>query len=296
MNKDRKRVWWTLFLLIASGIAILAGYYLGTNHGEEKKEIVMPEAEGEKEMAPKSKKVVVPPIEKEISPQPEEAQTTDMSESTPIEKEDECAHIDEQVREFFAYLNQQAYVQQIEKNIDTYEWFKTLIKYLSSNLPTPAGDQRDAETMKKNIFFFFRTLKGNDLRLIRDIMRHEADTLEINLDILFKWLMMGDQCLDPEKIRPTLDTLYYYAGFFVNTIGGRAYLFRRPTHLRLIYTYYCLFIIYEADLVGQNRYGIDITPQIAPLMKDIGANMDLQYKDEYINQLNQIRHYYRDNR
>jgi hypothetical protein len=297
MNKDRKRVWWTLFLLIASGIAILAGYYLGTDRGAEKKEIVMPaEAEGEKETAPKLEDMVAPPVVKEIIPQAEEKQTAEMGEPAPPKREDECARIDEQVREFFAYLNKQAYVQQIKKDVDTYERFKALIKYLSSNLPIPAGEQRNGEVMKKNIFFFFRTLKGDDLRLIKEIMSHEADTLEMNLDILFKWAMMGNQCPDPEKIRPSLETLYHYAGFFVNTIGGRAYLFRRPTHLRLIYTYYSMLIIYEADMAGQNRYGIDIAPQIAPIIKDIGANMDLLFKDEYINKLNNIRHYYRDNR
>ena len=40
MKKDRRRILWILFLLLASGIAILAGYFMGTDKGSEEKEVV----------------------------------------------------------------------------------------------------------------------------------------------------------------------------------------------------------------------------------------------------------------
>ncbi|MBN1850047.1 MAG: hypothetical protein JW932_15855 [Deltaproteobacteria bacterium] len=292
MKTDRRRVWWTLFLLIASGIAILAGYYLGTERGTEKKEAIV-EEKGESTQAGQ------PPLTTREASSPNEGIQMEEIETPPaekkaVEREDECALIDEQIKDFFVYLNGKDYIQQLEKGIDTYDRFKALIKYLSANLPVPSGERRDAEMMKKNIFFFFRTLKNKDLRLINEIIKNEADNLEINLDIFYQWLTMGDRCPDPEEIRPSWDTLYHYAGFFINTIGGRSYLFRRPTNLRLIFQYYCLLIIHEMDKTGKNRYGIDIIPQIAPLMKEMGSNSDLQFQNEYLNQLIIIRNYYKE--
>ena len=290
MKTDRKRVWWTLFLLVASGIAILAGYYLGTDKGTENKKMVT-EDKGEP-----SKIEELPPVAQEALPQKEMLEPDETIQPIIAEKEDECALIDEQVKDFFVYLDGKDYIQKLEKGINTYDRFKVLIKYLSANLPVPTGERRDAEIMKKNIFFFFKTLKNKDLRMINEIMKNEADTLEINLDVFYQWLTLGDKCPDPEEIRPSQDALYHYAGFFINTIGGRSYLFRRPTNLRLIFTYYCLLIVHEMDKLGQNRYGIDIVPQITPLMKEIGSNSDLQFQREYMNQLNTIHNYYRNRR
>ena len=45
MNKDRRRIWWTLFLLAASGIAILIGYYMGMDKGTDKEEVLEKEIE-----------------------------------------------------------------------------------------------------------------------------------------------------------------------------------------------------------------------------------------------------------
>jgi len=285
MKTDRKRVWWTLFLLIASGIAILAGYYLGSDKGTAKKEMIM-----EAEKGPSQTET--PLMTEKVPPPKEVIQSGETEPPMMAEKEDECALLDEQVKEFFIYLNGKDYIQQLEKGIDTYERFKVLIKYLSSKLPIPAGERKDAEVMKKNIFFFFRTLKNKDLRLINEILKNESDNLEINLDIFYQWLTLGENCPDPEKIRPSWETLYHYAGFFLNTIGGRSYLFRRPTNLRLIFQYYCLLIVHEMDRAGKNSYGINIIPQIAPLMKEIESNSDLRLQNEYLNRLDTIRNYY----
>jgi len=114
----------------------------------------------------------------------------------------------------------------------------------------------------------------------------------MNLELFYKCLMLGDRCPDREQIRPPLDVLYKYAGFFLNTIGGRAYLFRRPMGVRLLISYYCLLIIHEADKRGKNSYGIDIVPEIVPLAKEISIFPDFMFQSEYLHRLTKLQNYY----
>ena len=120
--------------------------------------------------------------------------------------------------------------------------------------------------------------------------------MEISLEMFYRWLTLGDRCPDPENIRPSTTVLYQYAGFFINTTGGRAYLFRRPSGLRLLVSYYCVLIVHEANKKGRNRCGIDIFPLIKPLKNEIRYYPDFQFQEEYIAQLGQIEDYYRKKR
>ena len=166
------------------------------------------------------------------------------------------------------------------------------MKTFSANPPIPAGEGIDTMIMTKNIFHFYRILDDTNVRLLREILRNEKDSWEINLDLFFKWFMVGEQCPDSVGIRPSLDVAYQYAGFFVNAIGGRSYLFRRSVEIRLLISYYCLLIIHEADKQGKNNYGIDIFPQIASVAKEISLYPDFHFQDEYLQQLNRISDYY----
>jgi hypothetical protein len=215
-----------------------------------------------------------------------------VKEGRPSEKEDYCSKIEKGVQDFFTYLNKERYVRNLEAGMDSYERFKGVMMKLSSEPPVPAGENMDTLIMTRNIYHFYRLLESEDIRLIREIMRNEADSLELNLDIFYKWLMLGDQCPDPQKTRPSLEVLYQYAGFFLNTIGGRAYLYRRPLNVRLLISYYSLLIVHEADKMGNNSYGIDVFPEVTPLAREISLYPDFHFQNEYILQLTQLQNYY----
>ena len=213
-------------------------------------------------------------------------------EGRPTEKEDYCSKIEKGVQDFFTYLNKERYVRNLEADMDSYERFKRVMIKLSSEPPVPAGENMDTLIMTRNIYHFYRLLESEDIRLIRAIMRNEADSLELNLDIFYKWLMLGEHCPDPEKTRPSLEVLYQYAGFFLNTIGGRAYLYRRPLNVRLLISYYSLLIVHEADKKGKNSYGIDVFPEITPLAREISLYPDFHFQNEYILLLTQLQNFY----
>ena len=295
MKKDRKLSWWILILILAIVAAFVGGYYLMKERGP--KEIDVPVTEEKEPLRIKDEPKEVPAIKKEILPKEEVIPITESEEEPkPLIPEDPCEIIEDQLQDFFNYLNTKSYIHRIKDDLNTYDQFKLLIKKLSSNPPIPAGEGLDKEIMIKNIFYFFRILSRNDIRLIKEIIRNEADSIEMNMEIFYKWIMQGNICPDKEGIRPSLDVIYHYAGYFLNTLGGRAYLLRRPTGVRLVISYYCVLILHEADKKGGNRYGIDIFPEIDPLLKDISLYPDLRFQGDYINQLTKIQDYYLEKR
>ncbi|MFC1867128.1 hypothetical protein ACFL0H_03235 [Thermodesulfobacteriota bacterium] len=296
MKKDRRHTWWILILILVIAAAI-AGYFFGMDkEPEQKDEPVITKKEPSKiKEVPKESPEKVPEetlqIKKQMFSGKETGRIIEPEEKMPIVQEDPCTLIEDQLREFFNYLNKKSYIQRIEKGLDTYDRFKVLIKKLSSRPPISSGEGLDKEIMIRNAFYFFRVLGRNDIRLIKGVLKNEADTLEMNLELLYEWLMLGYRCPD-KGIRPSPELSYIYAGYFLNTLGGRAYLFRRPTGIRLLVNYYCLLLLHEADKKGKNRYGIDIFPEIDALLKDISLNPDLRFQGDYIDRLTKIQGYY----
>jgi len=180
--------------------------------------------------------------------------------------------------------------------IDTYTRFKKILNRLAARPPVPAGEGTAPAIIIKNVYHFYRVLDRKDLRLIRHIVTKEKETLEFNLEIFYRWVGLGNRCPDPEGMRPSKEILYKYAGFFINTTGGRACLFRRSSDIRLLVSYYCLLIINEADKKGGNSYGIDILPYIEPIREEILLHTHFQFQSEYINKLDSLKRYYQSKR
>ena len=222
--------------------------------------------------------------------------TEETVEKEPIDAEDRCREIEDRVQDFFTYLNKEAYIQDLETDTDIDERFETLMEKLSSQPPVPAGEGLDSLTMTRNVYHFYRVLDEDEIRLIKQILKNEAQYLEINLDTFFQWLMPAESCPDLDQARPSLDVLYQYAGFFLNTIGGRAYLFRRAAPVRLLTSYYALLIVHEADKRGENTYGIDIFPEISRLAREISVYPDFELQNTYIQQLTELQDYYLERR
>ncbi|UCF73969.1 MAG: hypothetical protein JSW35_05895 [Deltaproteobacteria bacterium] len=206
--------------------------------------------------------------------------------------EDECQKMKRELMEFFAYLDKEPYVRELEIGEDTFTRFKKIVHVLSLNPPLPAGEGINYDRIIENIYHFYRVLTLKDLRLIKLIARNEADSMEITLALFYRWLMSGDQCNRDNGLPPSWDAIYRYAGFLVNSIGGRSYLFRRDTRLRLLLSYYCLLIIHEADKRKMNSFGIDITPFLEPLAEEIEHYQLLYFRKEYAGKLIDIKSYY----
>ena len=282
-RKNKGRLWWWISILLIALAGILAGYILGVEQGW--KEAEKPPVE----KAPPPKKQE-PPEQVQVAKGPVVIPET--TEPKPSDEKTYCERLEQEIQEYCQYLNEKGYVRHLGEGIDTYAQLKVILRKLSAKLPVPAGEGIDSSIINDNIFLFFRVLDRNDFRLIRDILKNEGDTLEPALDLFYRWSMSGTRCPDPEGIRPSQTVLYHYAGFFLNTIGGRAYLFRRPLGLRLLVTYYSLQILQQADKQGRNTYGIDALPFIAPLAKEIALYPDFRFKQTYLKNLEEMEKEY----
>jgi hypothetical protein len=282
-RKSKERLWVRMSMLLIAVVAGLAGYFLGfeQSHQEDEKKLSGKERESAHQTQQEAQKSDQAPIFAAEIKQPKSR-----------EPQEYCAKMENDIRDFFKYLDKKNYIQHLNEKMDTYAEFKRILKTLSSNLPIPAGEGIDSIVMTKNIFHFFRILSKTDIRLVKEITLNESETTELNLEMFHRWVLLGNQCPDPDEMRPSLEGLYQYAGFFLNTIGGRAYLSRRPMALRMLLSYYSLLIVHEADRKGNNTYGIDIFPYIAPLLTEMALYPDLKLKKDYIQKLNQMESYY----
>ena len=292
MKKDKKGRLWLWLLLIV--ILAVIGYYFFSEMRPGGKNALKTETRDASPI-----KTVGPADERPIIPEPKAEEkeppailTVQEPPKEPSTKEDYCAKIENNVAEFFRYLDQKQYVRDLNPKTRTYARFKEVLKRLAARTPVPAGEGLDSKIIVKNIYHFFRVLDTNDIQLITEVIRNERDTMEFNLDMFFEWLTLGERCPDPEGLRPSMDVLYKYAGFFLNTTGGRAYLFRRTPRLRLLVSYYSILIAHEADRKGQNSYGIDLSPYITPLKKEISRYSDFEFQQEYIKKLSRIEDFY----
>jgi len=225
--------------------------------------------------------------------QPAEVSVNKIVESQTMKvEEDECQKMKKDLMDFFAYLDKQDYIKESELNEDTFTHFKKIINTLALDPPTPAGESLKYDTIIKNIYHFYRVLGLRDLKLVLMILRNEADTMEVNLALFYRWLMSGEKCDQKELLPVSADTLYRYAGFLVNSIGGRACLFRRDIRLRLLLNYYCILIVHEADKRKMNSFGIDITPFLEPLAEEIENYQLLYFRKEYAGKLIDLKNYY----
>jgi len=213
-------------------------------------------------------------------------------ESKAMKVEDECQKMEKDLQEFFTYLDTKDYIRALRIEGGTFNHFIKIIRALSLNPPIPAGESLNYDMIINNIYHFYRALELKDLTLIKLVLKNEADTMEINFALFYKWLMSNDECGQKEGIPPNLDTLYKYAGFLVNSIGGRSYLFRRETRLRLLLFYYSLLIIHEADKKKMNNFGVDITPFLEPLAEEIENYQFLYFRKEYAGRLINLKDYY----
>jgi hypothetical protein len=281
--KGNRGLLFLVIALIAGGLVVFYFSYYGE---EGEKRPTVQEAEEREAKAPTERPEQAPQekLEAVLGEKVVEGQTMTV--------EDRCQKMESDLIEFFAYLDEQDYVRELKIGEDTFSRFKKLLHDLSSHPPLPAGEGLNYDMIISNIYHFYRTLDLKNVNLIRLIANNEADSMEINLALFYRWLMSGDECKGKKGLPLSLDNIYRYAGFLVNSIGGRAYLFRRQTRLRLLLSYYCLLTIHEADKRKMNSFGIDITPFLEPLAEEIENHQLLYFRKEYAGKLIDLKNYY----
>lgn len=194
-----------------------------------------------------------------------------------------CSEASRKLDLFFAYLDEQEYIQKYQFPYDSKELLSTLINSLLDAPPVINGKPLTDADLLRNTAHIYRTLGPQNLTILAKIMEHEADLMEETCDSFQHWFTISGQCLDhPYPLRPSLEKLYEYAAFFLETTGGQAYLNRRPGNLRLLGRYYSLLTIHQAQLQGLNTYNIKLAPLLPLLISEIEASGELADKNRYL--------------
>jgi len=204
-----------------------------------------------------------------------------------------CEQLEQQITSFFAYLDQREYLAAYELEGSFYDFFIQIVEVLSKNPPIITGETDDLPTLLNNVTHFFRVLGKKRIELIIDILKKESNRIEPIMETFYQWLLIGAQCQGDLGHPPPLQVAYRYAGFFLNTLGGRSYLLRRDSRTRVLASYYSILILDRSNDKVKNNLGIDIRPYIDFSFYDINTQKSLRYQHRYLAKLKDLKQKYR---
>ena len=198
-----------------------------------------------------------------------------------------------QLNTFYTHLDSVAYMKEFNLSQPSKAHFSKLIQKLLDNPPIVTRETDDLFTLLKNTAHFFRILGKKNILILKGILDREKGSFEQILQSFYMLTSYPDALNKAYAIDINSNALYDYAGFFLHTMGGRLYLFRRDSNSRMVVSYYAIRIIDDANMDGNSRHGIDIRPGIASLIEEIenGGNT-LQMREMYLNKLYDLQEKY----
>jgi hypothetical protein len=206
---------------------------------------------------------------------------------------EQCLPLINKINTFYAQLDRQPYMKTFHLDEPSKEYFSKLIQTLINNPPIVTRETDDLFTLLKNTAHFFRILGKKNILILKGILDREKDSLESILSTFYA-LSIYPECLEKEySLTLPLDALYDYAGFFLNTMGGRLYLFRRDSTSRMIVSYYAIMIIDRANIEGSDKHGIDLLPSVNALIEEIETGgKRIQKREIFLDNLYDLKEKY----
>ena len=214
-----------------------------------------------------------PPVEETKVPSPK---------SLPI------AETERQIAAFFTYLDSRPYVQSLNLAGGSYLQYQIAIEKLSAKPPIIVGEMDSLYNMVRNVAHFYRVMGKKRVLLTKQILQNESEVMESVMKTFYQWYTMDGGDKSTLKGRPSLTAMYEYAGYILNTLGGRSYLLRRTPKVRALTTYYCVLILDKANDEELNSRGIDIRPYIKSSLLEIKNQIGLIHQKEYITSLSEL--------
>ncbi len=204
----------------------------------------------------------------------------------------DCEKVDVQMVSFFNYLDSQPYLSDREIDGGSAGFFRECAALLMDNPPVNIGEMQELFRLVKNVTHFYRVLGKKRLMLAKDILASEERVLEPAMAVFYATIGECGKPLTGDAQPLSIDRLYDYAGYFLNTLGGRSYLLRRESKMRMLVNYYAILIVDRANDEKFNRYGIDVRPYIDYLFYDISNQKGLTYRERYLTRLTALRNKY----
>ncbi len=206
----------------------------------------------------------------------------------PAEKLSDFEKTEKQIAAFFTYLDNQPYIKDLNLPGGSYLQYQIAIEKLSATPPIIVGEMDSLYNMVRNVAHFYRVMGKKRVLLSRQILKNETEVIESAMKTFYQWFTMEDGDQASLKGRPSMTAMYEYAGFLLNTLGGRSYLLRRSPQVRALTSYYCVLILDKANDQELNSKGIDIRPYIKSTLLEIKNLIGLIHQKEYITKLSEL--------
>jgi hypothetical protein len=198
------------------------------------------------------------------------------------------AEVEGHIMAFFSYMDDQEYVQSYKFKEGTFRQYQIAIKQLSSKLPIITGEMSSLYNIVRNVAHFYRIMGKKRVLLVKETLQNESEVIESVIRTFYLWFTMDDEGQSSVQGRPSMENIYEYAGYILNTLGGRSYLLRRDPKVRTLTTYYCVLILDKANDEELNSKGIDIRPYIGSSLMEIENQTGLVHRKEYLTKLREL--------
>ncbi len=200
-----------------------------------------------------------------------------------------CMKTSEEISSFYKHLEEQEYIKAYEIQEPIGDYINKIVIKLLNNPPVIAAETNNLLTVLKNTAHFYRVLGPKDISLIKDILTYENDDLEVLMATFYRWSQQQN-CKSSTTLQLPLKKMYEHAAFFLNTLGGQSYLFRRDSRLRILTRYYCTLIVDQANKENINKYNLDSANIVRSVLQEVTSTEVLEDQDLYIKTLNNLGH------
>jgi len=158
---------------------------------------------------------------------------------------------------------------------------------LAAHPPRPVSELSSPDALVSNVFHLFRVLGKERTRVLKRTLDAEGDLAEPVALALFRWIRSRETCRSESPSAIRMEPLYDYAVFLFNTMGGQAYLRRRPPRIESLACFYGLQILDVAIERGYNPLGLDPRPEI-DRCRELIRGQSLVFGDRYIDVLDDM--------
>jgi hypothetical protein len=200
-----------------------------------------------------------------------------------------CVELEQSLRAFCKYLDAGETFRSQKTYRDSWALFTDILATLEKKPPTISAEAYRPSIIIENSYYFFRLLRREKMNIAREVLQYEADLAEPLMGVLYYWLMSGQSCDKQQSSTANLDIMYRYAGFFLNTLGGHSYLYRRDSRISLLTNYYSILVVHEANSRGFNEVGLDLRFFLPLIFGEIQNRNDLLYAEDYLQTLTDLQ-------
>jgi hypothetical protein len=282
MSEDRSKLFYRLLPVIVLAVAVLL--YLGWKYALRPRPAPLATTEVATE-AP------LPDLPPGSAFAPLEREWVEITGSPPewpddFDRPTDCSATLDALRGLADRIDAGDYARRSGVSAGTFELFLNVAEALDRRPPTVGMRLDDGGAMRANVVHFLVALGPERLKRLVKLSRSESRMAEPLALSAYQWLRAGERC--PEGMRPPAENVQYdYAAFLLQTIGGQAYLRRRPPRIEALTSFYALLIADHAVQQKHNPHGVDLRPEIRRC-RALMEGLPLVFRSHYLRTLDDL--------